>query len=74
MGRHGTIPVDDYLRGIAHNMQLSACQRVAEETDSEWNFLLTFLTWNKETLLQFAEESASKWRYFNFLLNIKVGR
>jgi len=35
MGRHGTIPVDDYLRGIAHNMQLSACQRVAEETDSE---------------------------------------
>jgi len=35
VGRHGTIPVDDYLQGIAHNMRLSACQRVAEETDSE---------------------------------------
>ena len=36
LARLGTIPVEDYLRGIAHNMQLSACQRVAEEeTDSE---------------------------------------
>src|SRR6218665_3224451 len=34
-GRHGTIPVDEYLPGIAHNMRLSECQRIAEETNSE---------------------------------------
>ena len=37
VGRHGTIPLDDYLRGIAHNMLLTSCHRVVvvEESDTE---------------------------------------
>ena len=37
VGRHGTIPLDEYLRGIAHNMHLTSCHRVVvvEESDTE---------------------------------------
>jgi len=36
VGRHGTIPLDDYLRGIAHNMHFTSCRTVVvEDSDTE---------------------------------------
>ncbi len=35
MSRHGTVPVDEYLRGIAHNMHFSSCNN---EDDGEQEF------------------------------------
>lgn len=35
LGRHGTIPLEEYLRGIAHNMRLTSYHRVVEESDTE---------------------------------------
>ena len=37
VGRHGTIPLEDYLRGIAHNMHFTSCRTVVvvEESDTE---------------------------------------
>ena len=35
VGRHGTIPLEEYLRGIAHNMHLSSCCRLVEDSDTD---------------------------------------
>ena len=35
VGRHGTIPLEDYLRGIAHNMHFTSCRTVVVVEDSD---------------------------------------